>query len=98
MIEIFDPAFDALTRTMQIAAKKQEVISHNIANAKTPGYEALTFNEELMRAEKRQDRKQVIIEEEMTGLAKNSGKFSAAVKLLTSKINILKTIASQGRR
>ncbi|MGB9613669.1 MAG: flagellar basal body rod protein FlgB, partial [Candidatus Margulisiibacteriota bacterium] len=71
---------------------------HNIANAKTPGYEALTFDEELMRAVKRLDQKQVVLEEELAALTENSIKYSAYVKLLSSKINVLRTIATQGRR
>ena len=95
---IFDETFATLERAMQITTKKQAVIAHNIANAKTPGYEALTFDEELMRAVKRLDKKQVVLEEELASLTENSVKYSASVKLLSSKINVLKTIVTQGRR
>jgi flagellar basal body rod protein FlgB len=98
MAEIFDPQFGNLERSMEIATRRQEVISHNIANAKTPGFEALAFDEQLMRAVKRQASKQVNLEEELAALTENSIKYSAYVKLLSSKINVLKTIASQGRR
>jgi flagellar basal body rod protein FlgB len=97
-LEIFDSSFSALERAMRVATMKQTVIAHNIANARTPGYEPMTFDEELMRAVKRQDKKQVVIEEELNDLARNSGKYSAMTKLMASKVNILKTIASQGRR
>lgn len=83
---------------MEIATRRQEVIAHNIANAKTPGYEALTFDEELMQAVKRLDRKEVVLEEELAALTENSIKYSTYVKLLSSKINVLRTIATQGRR
>ena len=83
---------------MEIATRRQEVISHNIANAKTPGFEALEFDEQLMRAVKRQESKQVNMEEELAALTENSIKYSAYVKLLSSKINVLKTIATQGRK
>ena len=83
---------------MQVATMRQEVITQNIANAKTPGYEALTFDEQLMRATKRKEQSAVNLEEEMAALTENSVKYSAYVKLMTSKMNILKTIASQGRR
>jgi len=95
---LFDESFGNLERAMEIATKKQAVIAHNIANAKTPGYEALTFDEELMRAVKRLDKKQVVLEEELAALTENSMKYSAYVKLLSSKINVLRTIATQGRR
>ena len=83
---------------MQISAKKQEVIAHNIANANTPGYEALTFDEQLMKAVKRMDNQQVVLEDELAALTENSTRYSAYVKLITSKISILRSIATQGRR
>jgi flagellar basal-body rod protein FlgB len=98
MVELFDPQFGNLERSMEIATRRQEVISHNIANAKTPGFEPLDFDEQLMKAVKRQDSKQVNLEEELAALTENSVKYSAYIKLLSSKINVLKTIASQGRR
>ena len=95
---IYDQTFDALEQAMKVAALKQAVIAQNIANAKTPGYEALTFDEQLNRAVKRQDKKSVTLEEEMSALAENSGRYSAYVKLITSKIGVLRTIATQGKR
>jgi flagellar basal body rod protein FlgB len=97
-VGLFDEAFDGLERGMAIAARRQEVIAHNIANATTPGYIALTFDEELMQAVERLDKKQVILEDELAALTENSVAYSAYVKLLSSKINTLKNIASQGRR
>ncbi|KPJ69788.1 hypothetical protein AMJ44_02450 [candidate division WOR-1 bacterium DG_54_3] len=98
MAEVFDATFGNLERAMEIATRQQEVISHNIANAKTPGYEALTFDERLMQAVKRLDRKQVVLEEELAALTENSVKYSSYVKLLSTKITVLRTIAAQGRR
>lgn len=95
-IELFDPIFDNLTRAMRIESLKQEVTAHNIANAKTPGYEALTFDEHLMKAVKRTDRKKVALEEELAALTQN--KYSEYVRLLTSKIGMLKTIVTQGKK
>lgn len=83
---------------MEIATRWQEVISHNIANANTPGYEALTFDEQLMQAVKRQDQKRVVLEEELADLTENSVKYSSYVKMLSTKFNVLRTIAAQGRR
>jgi flagellar basal body rod protein FlgB len=97
-LEIFDEAFNSLERAMRLATLRQSVIAQNIANAKTPGYAALTFDDELERAVKRQDRKDVVLEDELASLAENSNKYSAYVKLMTSKIGILRTIATQGKR
>ncbi len=83
---------------MEIATRRQEVITHNIANAKTPGYQAMTFDEQLMRAVKRSDKSNVNMEEELASLTENSIKYSAYVKMLSTKINTIRTIATQGRR
>ena len=98
MIRVFDKTFGSVEHAMRVSTQKQAVIAHNIANANTPGYEALTFDEELMRATKRVDKKNVVLEEEMAALTENSVRYSAYVKILTSKINVLKNIATQGRR
>jgi len=95
---MFDNTFLNLEKGMKTAAARQSVISHNIANRDTPNYEAMEFDEELGLAVKRVDKKKVVIEEEMAALSENSIKYSAYVKLLTSKLNILRTIATQGRR
>lgn len=99
MVEpIFDENFATLQKAMEVASKRQAVITQNIANAKTPGYEAMDFDEELMRAVKRLEKKQVVLEEELASLTENSMQYSAFVKLLSSKINVLRTIAAQGKR
>lgn len=95
---LFDTTFGKLEHAMEVATRRQEVIAHNLSNAKTPGYEPLAFDEELMRAVKRTDRKEVLMEEELASLTDNSVKYSAYVKMLTSKFNILRSIATQGRK
>ena len=42
--------------------------------------------------------KEVVLEKELATLTENSIKYSSYVKLLSSKINVLRTIATQGRR
>lgn len=95
---ISDPTFDNLERAMNVSTKKQAIIAHNIANAATPGYEAMDFDEVLGKAVKRTENRGVVIEEEMASLAENSIKYSAYVKLLSSKISTLRTIVTQGRK
>ncbi|MFA6548837.1 MAG: flagellar basal body protein [Candidatus Margulisiibacteriota bacterium] len=97
-INIFGSQIGNLEQAMEISARRQEIISQNIANAKTPGYEALTFDEQLMRAVKRTDKKQVVLEEELAALTDNSIKYSAYVKMFSARTNILRTIATQGKR
>lgn len=95
---MFDDTFMNLQHAMEISTKRQAIIAHNIANVDTPGYEALDFDKALGRAVKRAEGKKVILEEEMAALSENSIKYSAYVKLLSTKINILRTVATQGRR
>jgi flagellar basal body rod protein FlgB len=95
---MFDSTFGTLERSMRIATMRQETIVHNIANAKTPGYEALTFDEQMMRAVKRLDKKDVVLEDELSALTENSVRYSAYVKLMTSRLGALRSIITQGRR
>jgi len=98
MPEIFDTNFQGLERAMEIATRRQEVIAHNIANANTPGFEPQTFDEQLMRAVKRTEQREVNLEQELSSLTENSVQYSSYIKLMTAKFNILRTIATQGRR
>lgn len=98
MGEFFDPTIPKLEKAVIQAAKIQEVIAQNIANAQTSGYIPKVFDKELDKAVERIDRKGINLEEEMADMAKNSMEHSAYVKLLTQKIGILRTIVTQGRR
>lgn len=82
---------------MQRAVQIQEVHAQNIANINTPGYIPLEFDEILNKAVKKINKK-ISLEEEMAKLSKNSLEYSGYIKLLTQKVNILKTIATQGKR
>lgn len=95
---MFDYAITELEGEMKKAIDRQSVHAHNLANVDTPGFRPLVFDEELNKAVERQDRKHVIVEEEIAALSENSIKYSAYVKLMSQKLNILKTIATQGRK
>ena len=95
---VFDQSFEDLEKAMKIAAKRQAIISHNIANANTPDYEALKFDEVLGEAVVRENNKKVVLEKEMAELSENSLKYSSYVKLMSQKLGILRSIATQGRR
>ena len=96
-IEIFDGTIGNLQQGIEKATKKQAVIAQNIANINNPGYEALEFDEVLNKAVKRANNK-VVLEEELATLSRNSMEHSAYVKLLASKMNVLHTVVTQGRR
>jgi flagellar basal body rod protein FlgB len=96
-IEIFDGTIGNLQQGIEKATKKQAVIAQNIANINNPGYEALEFDEVLNKAVKRANNK-VVLEEELATLSRNSMEHSAYVKLLASKMNVLHSVVTQGRR
>ena len=94
----FEGELGKLEGAMEQTTKMHAVIAHNIANANTPGYEALKFDEVLDKAVKRTEKPQVSLEEELAALGTNGVRYSAYTKLLTSRLNVLRTIATQGRR
>ena len=51
-IKVFDHTLDALSKSLDLRSQKQTIISSNIANAETPGYQAKTmdFEGELANA------------------------------------------------
>ncbi|MFH2033875.1 MAG: flagellar basal body protein [Candidatus Margulisiibacteriota bacterium] len=95
---MLDRSFSSLEKAMATAVERQAVIAQNIANVNTPGYEPLEFDEVLQKAVKRRDQESVSIEKEMALLADNSVKYSSYAKLMSSKVNLMKTIISQGRK
>lgn len=98
MQAIFDQTFNNLENAIKVSAKRQAVIAHNIANANTPGYEAMEFDEVLNQAVVRQGEKEVVLEKEMDRLSRNSMDYSSYVKLMSTKLSILRTISSQGKK
>lgn len=99
MIEgIFDSTMASLEKGISHTTRTQEIISQNLANANTPGYVAKKFDKVLERAVERREGGSVNLEEEMAAMAQNSGRHSAYLKLLTSKLAILRSVISQGRK
>jgi flagellar basal body rod protein FlgB len=94
----FDPEIDKLESAMERSAKIQEIISHNIANANTPGYVAMEFDAVLNKAVERSNNPKVTMEQELAALSENGIAYSSYTKLLITKLNVMKTIATQGRR
>jgi flagellar basal body rod protein FlgB len=95
---IFDSTMASLEKGISHTTKTQEIISQNIANSKTPGYVAKKFDKVLERAVERRDGAGVNLEEEMTAMAQNSERHSAYLKLMSSKLAILRSVISQGRK
>ena len=96
-IEIVDDTFIRLEQAIEKASKKQAVISQNIANINNPDYVPLEFDEVLNQAVKRADKK-LVLEEEMAALSRNSIAHSAYIKLLASKLNVMHTVVTEGKK
>lgn len=96
-VDMFDDTFNNLEVSLERATKKQAVIAQNIANANNPDYVPMEFDEALNKAVARKN-KTIVIEEEMATLSKNSIEHSAYVKLLASKLGVMKTVVTQGRK
>lgn len=43
-IKVFDRTFEALSKSLDMRSEKQVIISSNIANSETPGYQAQTID------------------------------------------------------
>ena len=95
---IFDSTMASLEKGISQTTKAQEVITQNIANAQTPGYVAKKFDKVLERAVERRDSAGVNLEEEMADMAQNNDRHAAYLKLMSSKLAILRTVISQGRK
>lgn len=97
---VFDETFNKLEKALSETARRQGIIAYNIANANTPGFKPLSFDEELNKAEKKLQTspKGVVIEEEMAKLADNTLRYTSYIRLLTNKIAIIRRVVSQGRQ
>ena len=96
--EIFDPTLLELEHNVKLAAEIQVMHAHNIANANTKNFIPFTFDEVLQQIVKRKDGKGLNLEEEMAAMARNNVKDFSYVKLMAAKINILRIVATQGRK
>lgn len=98
MPEIFDATMSNLEGAMGRAMRVQEVTAQNVANANNPDFTAKKFDEVLGKAVERREKPNVVLEEEMAEMSKNSGHYSAYIKLMSSKLAMLRTVISQGRK
>lgn len=77
---MFDDTFGRLEKALNETSRRQAIIAYNIANANTPGFTPLRFEDELEKAQKKYEtpeegslqKKGVVIEEEMARLADNT--------------------------
>tara|TARA_X000001036_G_scaffold431542_1_gene466012 strand:- start:1028 stop:1336 length:309 start_codon:yes stop_codon:yes gene_type:complete len=102
-MKLFDPAMVALKNAVKRSAAMQANLARDIANISTPGY-AGSFSEALDQAKKEQRKRKGLesqkatLEGNMASLSRLNLYHSACSKLLTTKLGILKTVVSTGKK
>jgi len=94
---IFDGEISKLESALDRSSKVQDVISHNIANANTPGFVAMKFDDVLGKAVERMDNPKVNLEQELAALSENGLAYSSYTKMLITKLNTLRTVVKMGK-
>jgi len=94
---IFDGEISKLEGALDRSSKVQDVISHNIANANTPGFVAMKFDDVLGKAVERMDNPKVNLEQELAALSENGLAYSSYTKMLITKLNTLRTVVKMGK-
>ncbi len=129
---IFDSNIQVLEKVLSLRSQKHGVVSSNIANSETPGYERMKmdFEQDLARAADRSggirpaathpghigysgqkaiseleadvyrepvenplgDKNNVSLDREMLDLSENRIKYEAAIRMLSKKFNMLKSV------
>jgi len=95
-LNIYGPTYDRLEVAMKHRAMMQSIIAHNIANANTPGFKPIKFDDVLGKAVRSDSG--VDLEEEMADMAKNSTEYSSYVRLINAKLSTLRSVVTQGRK
>lgn len=98
---LFDDSMQRLMYGMKDSVKRQTVIAHNITNKDVPGYKPIRFSDEMQEMmlqpgfDPNQDK--VEEEDEMAKMTKNRFKYSAYVRLMNMKLEVLKKVINQGK-
>lgn len=98
------PMMDGTTRfaakKLQELAYRQSIHAYNIANASTPHFKPIRFQDELEQAEKtyKEPDEKFNLEDEMHMMNENRLEYSTYVKILTTKFGIYRKVASNGKQ
>ncbi|MEJ2082828.1 MAG: flagellar basal body protein [Acidobacteriota bacterium] len=88
-MKIDDAVLSRMSRFLDYAARRQKVITSNLANAETPGYKA----QDVLG----HDGNNVDLEKELVDLSENVLKFSVVGRLLQLKLQLIKSGIKEGR-
>lgn len=94
---LFDGTSQNLAKAINTASERQAIYAYNIANASTPGFKPIRFHEEFDKTKQKYGQDEFNLEEEMAKMNENRLRHSAYTKLLSSKIQIAKKIATLGK-
>ena len=96
---IIDPTSRNVMDAIMDASRRQAVYSYNVANASTPGFTPVRFEDELKNATDRYglESKDFSLEEEMSKMSMNSLKHSGLTKLLSTRMGILRKVVTMGK-
>jgi flagellar basal-body rod protein FlgB len=105
--KLFAQPFDTLEDGIDYRAKRQSLISSNIANINTPNYRAfdLIMNEKLQNPELvptptpvKNDGNTVDLDLEMSKLTENQLMFTTLTATLSKRFEQLRTVIAEGRK
>lgn len=98
---LFDQTSKNLEKAIYEMNKRQNAAAYNIANASTPGFRPIRFQDEVEHATRLYGNARMLddvnIDDEMVKSTKIRLKHSAYVRLLTTKIGITKKVVTLGK-
>lgn len=96
---VMDDVSIKLKNAIEDASRRQAVYSYNVANASTPGFKPVRFDDELQKAQARygEESKDFNLEEEMAKIAMNNMRHSALTKIFSTRYQILKKVLTGGK-
>ena len=99
---LFDETTEKLKQSVFDASRKQAIYAYNVANFSTPGFNPIMLEEDrrFFDAVIPQDRdnSDVMLEHFMAQMPVNRAKHSALTKLFSTKLGIMRQVATLGKK
>jgi flagellar basal body rod protein FlgB len=94
-----DPTTRRIEQAIYDAAKRQAVYAYNVANASTPGFKPVLFEDELEKAKRQygKENQTFNLEDEMGKIAMNGLKHSSLTKIFSTRYQILRKVVTMGK-
>lgn len=98
---LFDDTSVRLEKAVYEMNNRQNAVAYNIANASTPGFKPIRFEDEIQQAIRLYGNAKMLnvvnVDDEMVKSTKIRLKHSAYVRLLSTKIGITKKVVTLGK-